>query len=118
MPWVYSQSTGRLTQDGHQIAIGYSGTAQGRNNPDAELMRNIGPIPRGRYTIGPAHDTATHGPHAMNLTPRKHSAHGRDGFMIHGDNSRHDASTGCIVLPRDIRNQISNSGDDQLEVVC
>jgi hypothetical protein len=53
----------------------------------------------------------------MDLAPVGHNALGRDGFMIHGDNIRHDASTGCVILPRYIRDQISNSGDNQLEVV-
>src|SRR5262249_32036819 len=117
MPWTYSQSSGQLTRDGRTIATGYSGTGAGRNNPAAENERNVGPIPRGRYAIGRAHDTATHGPHVMSLTPDGNNALGRDGFLIHGDNLRHDASTGCIILPRNIRDQISDSGDNQLEVV-
>jgi hypothetical protein len=117
MSWTYNQSTGQLTRNGRTVATGYSGTGPGRNNPDLENQRNVGPIPRGRYSIGPAHDTRTHGPHVMVLTPDGHNARGRDGFLIHGDNTRHDASLGCVVLPRDIRDQISNSGDNQLEVV-
>jgi hypothetical protein len=53
----------------------------------------------------------------MALTPDGHDARGRDGFLIHGDNTRHDASTGCVILPRDIRDQISSSGDNEIEVV-
>ena len=117
MSWTYNQTTGQLSRDGQNIATGYSGTGPGRNNPSAQGTRNVGPIPRGRYSIGAPHDTRTHGPHAMALTPVGHNALGRDGFLIHGDNTRHDASTGCIVLPRNIRDQISNSGDTALEVV-
>jgi Protein of unknown function (DUF2778) len=117
MSWTYSQSTGQLTRNGQNVATGYSGTGHGRNNPDLESQRNVGPIPRGRYTIGPPQDTRTHGPHVLELTPDGHNALGRAGFLIHGDNTRHDASLGCVVLPRDIRDQISNSGDNQLEVV-
>lgn len=117
MSWVYSQSTGRLTRNGQTVATGYSGAGSGRNNGQVEAQRNVGPIPRGLYTIGPARDTSTHGPHAMTLTPDGHNARGRDGFMIHGDNTRHDASTGCVILPRDVREQISNSRDNELEVV-
>ena len=117
MSWTYSQSTGQLTRNGAAVATGYSGTGPGRNNPSAQGTRNVGPIPQGRYRIGAAHDTHTHGPHVMRLTPVRHNAHGRDGFLIHGDNSRHDASTGCIILPPNIRDQISNSGDSDLNVV-
>jgi hypothetical protein len=53
----------------------------------------------------------------MDLTPVGHTALGRSQFLIHGDNVRHDASQGCIILPRDIRDQISNSRDNQINVV-
>ena len=115
--WLYSQSSGRLTHDGEMAGTGYSGTGKGRNNPGMEDHQNLGPIPRGRYRIGRAYDTASHGPHVMALTPIEHNARGRSGFLIHGDNRRHDASKGCIILPRDIRDRISSSGDDVLEVV-
>ncbi len=118
MSWQYSQSTGQLTHNGTLIATGYSGTGTGHNNPDAENIPNVGPVPRGQYQIGPPFDTTTHGPHVMRLTPDDgHDMFGRDGFLIHGDNVRHDASQGCIVLPRDIRDQISTSGDNVIEVV-
>ena len=43
---------------------------------------------------------------------------GRDGFLIHGDSIVHtgQASQGCIILPRSIREQIAASEDDELEV--
>lgn len=116
MSWTYSQTTGQLVHNGRVVATGYSGTGHGRNNPDLEDARNVGPVPRGQYTIGPVHDTRTHGPRVMALTPVGHDARGRDGFLIHGDNSRHDASTGCVILPRDVRDQISSSGDNEIEV--
>ena len=116
--WTYQQSTGQLRQNGRIVATGYSGTGMGRNNPGAQKLRNVGPIPRGRYTIGRAHNTASHGPHVMDVTPNGPIVPGRDGaFLIHGDNLRHDASTGCVILPRSVRDQISHSGDNQLEVV-
>lgn len=118
MPWTYSQSTGRLTGPDGQTASGYSGTGAGRNAPDAQAIRNVGPIPRGAYTIGPPQDTATHGPHVMRLTPLPETeTFGRDGFLIHGDNARHDASQGCIILDRVTRDVISGSGDTRLNVV-
>jgi hypothetical protein len=56
----------------------------------------------------------------MRLTPSGgQDMFGRDGFLIHGDNAKHDksASEGCIVLERGIRNKISASSDHQLTVV-
>ena len=52
-------------------------------------------FPQGTYTVGNAYDTRTHGPHVMRLTPSAGTnTLGRDGFLIHGDNARHDASRG------------------------
>lgn len=55
----------------------------------------------------------------MHLTPQGHNAHGRTRLEIHGDSLSHPgrASSGCIILPLAIRQQISNSGDDILDVV-
>jgi len=118
MPWTYSQSTGNLTRNGTAQATGYSGTGAGRNNAAMQNARNIGPIPQGTYSIGAAHDTQTHGPHVMALTPAQGTnTFTRDGFLIHGDNTRHDASEGCIILDRATRDRISASGDTQLQVV-
>jgi|SRR5438067_6173148 len=116
MPWQYSQRTGNLYRDTVWVGAGYSGAGWGRNNPELEEVRNLGPIPRGRYRIGAAHDTADHGPHVMALAPVLHNAHGRTGFLIHGDNSTHTASQGCIILGPHIRSQISESADTELEV--
>jgi hypothetical protein len=119
MPWQYSQSTGRLTRNGQEIGSGYSGRADGRNNPALEIVVSIGPIPRGRYQIGPQRLHPTKGPLTMSLTAVGHSALGRTNFLIHGDSIAHpgDASEGCIVLARPIRQTIATSGDNDLEVV-
>ena len=117
MPWTYSQSTGALTHNGVAVATGYSGAGAGRNNSTMEGTANVGPIPRGAYTVGPAYNTTTHGPHVMRLTPNGHTALGRSGFLIHGDNASHTASQGCIILPRNIRDRISASTDNALTVV-
>jgi Protein of unknown function (DUF2778) len=119
MPWRYSQTTGQLTLNGHPVAVGYSGKGPGRNNPQLEQARNVGPIPRGHYRIGPAHAHAAKGPVTMNLTPVGHLAHHRTAFLIHGDSRSHpgDASEGCIILTPAIRRRIAASGDYVLEVV-
>ncbi|MGD0773196.1 MAG: tlde1 domain-containing protein [Candidatus Solibacter sp.] len=120
--WTYDQLSGALGKDGQQVATGgYSGFGQGKNNPDMENVPDVGPIPRGIYDIGPIHDTTTHGPHVMALTPEPGTdTLGRDGFLIHGDSVENPgtASHGCIILPRTVRDQISASGDTQIQVVC
>jgi hypothetical protein len=50
----------------------------------------------------------------MDLTPQGHNALGRTEFMIHGEsraNPPGNASEGCMIFPRDIREQMSRSGD-------
>lgn len=117
MAWRYHQGTGRLERGGVTVATGYSGAGNGRNNPGMESMQSIGPIPRGNYRIETPRDSAQTGPHVMPLTPVGHNALGRTSFQIHGDNATNDASTGCIILPRSVRDTISLSGDNELEVV-
>lgn len=119
--WVYQQSTGILLHDGEHIAVGYSGHAEGVNNPLKESERNVGPIPEGVWTIGDAFQHPTKGPVCMRLTPTSgRDPHGRNGFMIHGDNSKMDrsASEGCIILSRSVRVAISNSPDRDLLVIA
>jgi len=85
---------------------GYSGTGEGRNNPTLEWKPNVGPIPRGLYRIGDPITDAHMGPLAFPLVPIDHSACGRTGFYIHGNNAANDASHGCIILGWAIRAHI------------
>lgn len=119
--WTYDQSTGRLiSREGERIGEGYSGAPTARNNPTKENVHNVGPIPRGTYEIGKPVDTVTHGPFVLRLSPiQDNEMYGRDGFLIHGDSvvEPGTASTGCIILPREVRETIWMSGDRWLEVV-
>ena len=120
MTWRWDQSAGSLSRDGRFIARGYSGAGIGKNNPDLETRVATGPIPRGRWRIlAPRDRRQTVGPYAMPLEPVGHAAHGRSAFMIHGDSAKAPgtASRGCIILPRNVREMIWNSGDHVLEVV-
>lgn len=99
------------------VATGYSGAGAGRNNPSEQGARNVGPIPQGKYAIGAEFDAPVQGPCTMRLAPIGHDALGRDGFLIHGDNAEHDASTGCVILPFENRQEIAASADRILEVV-
>jgi hypothetical protein len=120
MTWRYQQSTGDLYRDAAFVGTGYSGAghtlAEGRNNPAMEAVVGKGPIPKGMWKIGPAHDSPHTGPLTMNLDPVGHDAHGRSLFRIHGDNRDDDASHGCIILARGMRGTIEMSGDTDLEV--
>ena len=104
----YSQSTGELSVDGVIIAKGYSGKGSGRNNPDAQCSRNVGPIPRGRYWVQQPRFSKRVGPVAFDLVPWSETdTCGRSALMIHGDNATNDASEGCIILNRLVRDAIA-----------
>ncbi|MEA5114710.1 MAG: DUF2778 domain-containing protein [Geobacteraceae bacterium] len=117
MTWVYFQRTGDIVHNGKYAGKGYSGHSGYCNQCWAEDRKNEGPIPRGRYTIGAANGNK--GPYTMRLTPVGHQAHGRTGFLIHGDSRQFPgaASTGCIVLPYHARKLIFESSDIDLEVI-
>ena len=123
MTWIYHQATGDLFHNGTFVGTGYSGKGtareEGRNNGDMERDHDKGPIPRGRWTIGPPQRNPKTGPVSMTLKPvEKGTALGRSGFLIHGDNAAHNASTGCIILGKGFRVDIAGSGDHDLEVVA
>ena len=116
--WTYRQEDGELLHDGKFVGTGYSGTRQGRNNPYMQQVEGVGPIPRGRYTIGAAYDDAHLGPCVMHLDAAPGTdTFGRSLFRIHGDNARHDASEGCVILGPSIRSEIADSGDHDLTVI-
>ena len=117
--WIYHQSTGVLQHEDKRVAIGYSGHGEGCNSHSHESIPNIGPLPVGLYTIGKSFGHPNKGPMCMRLFPVGHDAHGRSGFMIHGDNSKcnKSASEGCIILGRTIRDMISKSLDRTLKVI-
>ena len=123
MTYEYEQSTGLLYladfEDGRSlVARGYAGKAHGLNNPDAEHLVGIGPLPRGVWRIGAPADHPRLGAFPIPLT-RAQIPYGRSGFFIHGDNRRADnsASSGCIILPRAVREWIARAGIRALTVV-
>ena len=99
---------------------GYSGTGTGLNNPDMQNQRDIGPLPQGYYTIGTPYNSTRLGDSVLPLTPdTDNEMYGRDNFLIHADNNAHNntASTGCIILRQEYREQIAESGVNRLHVV-
>ena len=119
--WAYEQSTGRLfAPDGSLAGTGYSGAGAYKNDPTAQELKNLGPIPCGLYAIGEPVNTVTHGPYVLPLAPDPaNEMFGRDGFLLHGDSviSPGAASEGCIVMDRVVRELVGNSPDKQLRVL-
>jgi hypothetical protein len=119
--WTYRQSTGELLHDGGVIAHGYSGHGPGKNNPAMQGVPNIGPIPAGTYRIGKPFKDPFKGPFCLWLVANgDNEMFGRAGFLIHGDSMLHpgEASNGCIVLGREIREKIARGKDWELEVTA
>ena len=118
--WTYRITTGHIFRNGLRAGKGYSGYNDCANDPKKVAVKMQGPIPPGKYKIGPAYQHPKLGPVCMNLDPLPGTEmHGRSLFRIHGDNSTpapFDGSHGCIVLARPIRELINKSQDRVLEV--
>lgn len=123
--WVYEQRTGQLyqTRPGFAKCYGYSGHGADRDNPNAEGHPNGGPIPRGYWIIDAPQfvdKAGPFGPYVLPLRPEIGTeTFGRYGFLMHGDSKEHpgEASRGCIVMPRAMREIVAESRDVRLEVV-
>lgn len=137
--WNYSQTLGRLTsEDGLFQSQGYSGAKpEGYNNPEMQNVKNVGPIPQGRYSWGNHFECVEtlsaeqqcpdcdgigfhkHGPHVIRLIPDPgNEMFGRSGFLCHGDSTTKpgSASEGCIIQPLATRVQMMDSNDHVVEV--
>jgi hypothetical protein len=107
MSWSFQISTGELSLDGTPVARCYAGGGTGKNEPDCCSAQqgslgpgNFGPLPTGKYTIGPAYNDPERGQNTMRLIPDTGTEmYGRSGFLIHADSIKApgDASEGCIV---------------------
>jgi hypothetical protein len=125
MSWTYEQSTGRLySPDGAHVATGYAGgncgkNPEGVNNHQLQSVPHIGPLPVGIYVAGDVVQQSHLGPFAIPLIPAaSNEMFGRSGFFMHGDTTPSgNASEGCIIMPRAVRNEFYESGDVQITVV-
>lgn len=120
--WIYGQRTGALVNGSASILVasgtGYAGRGPCRNEPSAQRIKNFGPLPCGLYTIERPHDSPRTGPLTLSLTPDpRNEMFGRSAFAIHGDNDAHDASDGCIIMSRTVRETLARSTDNVLLVV-
>ncbi|NCB95285.1 MAG: DUF2778 domain-containing protein [Negativicutes bacterium] len=119
MPWTYKQSTGEIFLDGELFATGYSGKGIGKNNPVMQYVKNVGPVPEGKYTLSDAFYHPHKGPVCIRLHPvKQEQMHGRSGFLIHGDSIKRpgEASEGCIIVNKTTRLAIDRSKDKLLIV--
>jgi len=128
----YSQSSRRLIcfdlQNDKQIIDGrcYSGKlGPWRDNPLYNDTKDRGPTPRGWWGMGQSRQMPSGGrrPPTIPLKPDpgNNSVWGtkRDpnSFWIHGDNARtHDASEGCMICEKRIRDLINSHGGGTLNV--
>lgn len=97
---IYHQQSGKLYDEGTLVGIGWAGHLDGKNNPDMQDIKGIGPLPQGLYTVNDPVDNTHLGPLAFPLTPHPENfMFGRNSFFIHGASSSHPAlsSDGCII---------------------
>lgn len=118
--WTYEQATGYwFDPTGNKAGRGYAGRGIGKNNPDMQNVKGVGPLPRGLYTAQFPLDDAKVGKFAMRLTPSPdNTMFGRSDFFVHGDSQSDpgNASEGCIVLPHNLRVAFWSSGDHSIQV--
>jgi hypothetical protein len=109
--WRYSQTSGELCHNDEHIAYGFSGSRQGKNDPNFQSY-HFGPIPVGRYTIGRADNTGI-----MQLQPAaENEMFGRSNFIVIPSLNK-DVKTGFIVLADFARKKVNDSQDRDLLVI-
>ena len=120
---IYAQDTGKLynsvSPSNQPIGEGYAGAGEHRNNPESQCISNLGPIPRGWYSVGELEDIDGM-PAFLRLTPdSSNDMCDRSGFLIHGDSATRPgwASEGCIIMPRSVRELIAESDVDRIQVL-
>jgi hypothetical protein len=122
--WVYEQNTGKLiSPDNELVATGYAGGNEGKNhegvnNHDMQGVKFVGPLPCGIYTFGEPVEHSHLGPFAIPLIPDPdNEMFGRGGFFCHGDTiPSGNASEGCIIMGRSVREAMWASADHTLSV--
>lgn len=131
----YIQDSGELDQinaDGFIIhrGVGFAGNdsrpgvndghIHGFNNPAAQSIHNIGPLPCGWYTASEPFHHATLGEFTFKLIPdAENEMFGRSAFYMHGESSKDplNSSEGCIVMPYETRVNVARSNVRRFKVV-
>lgn len=122
--WLYHQTTGNLFYlngiSTQPVEQGYSGYGSCKNKPECQGVKQLGPIPHGKYTVGKS--TEIHGGKiktAIPLTPDPaNDMMGRDGFFVHGDGTVKpgEASEDCIICSLETRKKMDLSAPTTLHV--
>lgn len=116
---IYQQDTGLMFLDGAILGEGYSGQPPYVNSHADEDRLDLGPIPCGLWSVGPAYEDGELGPLVMNLDAMPGTpTYDRIEFRIHGDSITNPgyASKGCIVMPESTRLAIIQSKETLLSV--
>ena len=125
---TYEQSTGKwYLSNGTLLGTGYAGHGDGKNNPLAESIKGIGPLPAGTYNATKLYERHPDlGWYAIQLEPdadtrSKILSYGRspDSFFVHGENPAHEgeSSEGCIIQWRTTRLDFWEGDDHGITVV-
>jgi hypothetical protein len=124
MMFTYDQASGVLTFADGRTAKGWAGNNEigpDMNNPDAQFVKDHGPLCQGFYTIQGPFDDPHLGKLAFKLIPdADDDLEGRGGFCIHGAEFAHPelSSDGCMIMDHPTRQAIADSGDTRLQVVA
>ena len=118
--FIYEQSTGTLAvRNGDYecpLVAGFAGREAGRNAPDRQCEKSIGPVPRGDYAMRIVAHPRFKAP-AIRLDPSPQTELcGRSGFFIHGGTESH----GCVILDKPSRDAVAalvKVGFDTLHVI-
>jgi hypothetical protein len=121
--WFFYIKSGELIDaDGVLLGIFHSGFGDAMNDPTRTHEKNVGPLPCGSYTRGPAFTHPDCGPITMKLTPKPWTRmFGRGHMLCHGANKTKDPrddSHGCMVGGPTERAKWNASPDTDLEVVA
>jgi hypothetical protein len=101
---VYHQGSGVIeTPEGVTVAFGWAGKGIGKNRPEVQNVKCIGPLPQGLYVVGVWEDHPRLGKMVTPLTQIEGETFDRGSFFIHGPSKDPlhygQESMGCIVVP-------------------
>lgn len=118
---VWKQRAGQMWRDGALYAAGLAGHGDGKNNPDMQNVKGVGPLPQGWYTMTGIKSGGPTGPDTIILVPDAlNTMFGRGDFRIHGlkiGDPEH-SSDGCICFsPGALRRAIYAPGQ-RVQVVA
>ena len=118
---TYQIKTGEVKLNDKIVGYGYSGNGTFLNDPTKTDIPDHGPIPQGLWHLGGWEEQhGKLGGIVIHLAPDvTTNTFGRSAFFIHGDNFKvnHTASDGCIILSKELRKELRDSGETQLTVI-